>query len=65
MLLKRTANLFNKSFPQYKVYLFSIWSNAQIVDIEYPQGIGSLNFKDFFGLFAHPSIFLIKDSILA
>ena len=35
-----------------------------IVDTECQQGICSLNFvvKDFSGLFAHPSIFSIKDS---
>ena len=35
-----------------------------IVDIECQQGICSLNFvvKDFSRLFAHPSIFSIKDS---
>ena len=42
-------------------------SNAQIVDIEYQQGICSPTFvvEEFLGLFAYPSIFLIKDSISA
>ena len=33
--------------------------NAQIVDIEYPEGICSPSFvvEEFSGLFAHPSIF--------
>ena len=37
-------------------------SNPQIVDIEYPQGICSSIFvvEEFSGLFANPSIFLIK-----
>ena len=41
--------------------------NLQIVDIEYLQGICSPTFvvEEFSGLFAHPSIFLIKDSISA
>ena len=35
---------------------------GRIVDIEYPQGLRSLIFvvEDFFGLFVHPSFFLIK-----
>ena len=38
-----------------------------IVDIEYPQGICSRIFVvgEFSGLFAHQSIFLIKDSMSA
>ena len=42
-------------------------SNAQIADIGYLQEICSLIFvhKEFSVLFAHPSIFLIKDSMLA
>ena len=41
-----------------------ILSNTHIVDVKYPQGINAPIFviKDFRGLFAHPSIFLIKDS---
>ena len=40
---------------------------AQIVDIEYPQGICSPIFvvEGFSELFADPSIFLIKDSMSA
>ena len=39
----------------------------QIVEIEYPQRICSPFFvvEDFSGLFAHKSIFLIKDSVSA
>ena len=39
----------------------------QIFDIEYLQGICSPIFvaEDFSGLFAHPSIFLIEDSMSA
>ena len=39
----------------------------QIDDIEYPQGIYSSTFvvQEFSGLFAHSSIFIIKDSISA
>ena len=42
----------------------SILSKAHIVDIEYAQGICLPIFvaEEFSGLFAHPSIFLIKDS---
>ena len=39
-----------------------MWSNPQIVDIEYPQGICSdkniFVVEEFCRLFAHPSIFL-------
>ena len=43
------------------------WSNEYPVDIEFPQGICSPNFvvEEFSGLFAHPSIFLFKDSMPA
>ena len=42
-----------------------MWSIARIVDIEYLQGICSPILRSIFypGLFAHPSPFLIKDSI--
>ena len=48
----------------YKLCLFSILSNAYIVDIEYTQGICSSIFivEDFSGLLVHPSIYSIKDS---
>ena len=41
-----------------------ILSNTHIVHVKYPQGINAPIFviKDFCGLFAHPSIFLINDS---
>ena len=44
-----------------------LWSNPQIVDIEYPRRIRSPIFavQEFSGLFTHPSIFLIKDSMSA
>ena len=44
-----------------------MWWNAQIVDIEYLQGIGSPTFvvEEFSALFAHLSVYLIKDSISA
>ena len=40
---------------------------SQIVDIKYPQKICSRIFvvEDYSGLFVHPSIFLIKNSISA
>ena len=39
--------------------IVSIWSNVQIVDIQYPQGICFSIFvvENFSGLFAHPPIF--------
>ena len=60
--LKEVQNTFTQSFPRYKVYLYSMCSNAQIFDIEYPQGICSLIFavEEFSGLFAHPSLFYLK-----
>ena len=63
--LKEVQNFFIQSFPQYKVCLFSIWSNPQIFDIEYPQGICSPIFvaEDFSGLFTHQSILQIKGSM--
>ena len=56
-----------QSPPQYKICLFSILLNAQIVDIEYRQGICSPIFvvEEFSGLFAQPFIYLIKDSMTA
>ena len=47
-----------QSFMLFKVYLFSMWSTAQIVDIEFTQGICSHIFIDeeFSELFAHGSI---------
>ena len=65
--LKNSQNVLIQSFQQHKECFFSIPSNVQIVDIEYPQGICSTIFvaQEFFGLFAHPSTFLIKDSIAA
>ena len=63
MSLKEVQNVFIQSSPQYKVCLFSILSKVHIVDIEHLQGICLPNFvaEDFYGLFAHPSIFLVKD----
>ena len=61
--LQEAQNFFMESFPRYKLCLFSIWSNPQIVDIEYSQGICLPIFV--FKEFAHPTIFLIKDSISA
>ena len=45
----------------------NVFDIDQIVDIEYPQGICSPIYvvEKFSGLFAHPSTFLIKDSITA
>ena len=39
----------------------------QIIEMKYPQGICSPIFvvEEFSGLFTHPSIFLIKDSMSA
>ena len=55
---------FIQSFPRYKVCLFFIWSNPQIVDIEYPQVICSpvLIVENVCGLFVHPSILLTNHS---
>ena len=57
-------NFFIQSFLRYKVCLFFIWSNPQIVDIEHPQVICSPVFivEDVCGLFAHPSILLTNHS---
>ena len=57
--LTELQNFFIESFPHYKVYLFSMRPIAQIVHIEYSQGICSTIFvvEDFSGLLAHPSIF--------
>ena len=65
--LKEVQNLTIQLFPRYKVCLFSMWSNSQIVDIEYQQRICSSIYavEELSGLFAHPSIFLIKDSMSA
>ena len=66
VLFKDSQNFFIQSSPQYKVCLFSTWSNAQIVDTEYQQRIFSPIFavEEFSELFEHPSIFFsIKDSI--
>ena len=54
---------FIQSSTRYRLCLFSILSNAHIVDIEYPETICSPIFvvEDFSGFFAHPSILLIKD----
>ena len=56
--LKELEKFFIQSFPQYKVYLFSIWTYPQIVDIKYPKGICSpiVAVEDFSGLFEYPSI---------
>ena len=64
---KDSQYYFMQSFPQYKVCLFSMWSNAQVVDIEYLPGICSPIFlvEELSGLFAHSSVFLIKDSMSA
>ena len=58
------ATTFFQSFPRYKICLFSIGSNPHIAHIKCPEGTRSPIFivEDFSGLFAHPSIFLIKDS---
>ena len=57
-------NFFIQPFPRYKVCLFFIWSNPQIVDIEYPQVICSpvLIVENVCGLFVHPSILLTNHS---
>ena len=60
--LKEVQNFFIYSSPRYKVWLFSILSKAHKVGIEHPQGICSPIFvvEEFSGLFAHPSVFLVK-----
>ena len=51
-----------QSFARHKVCLFSMCSNPQIVDIDYPQRICWPIFvvEDFSGLFSDPSIFSLK-----
>ena len=63
VLLKIHRTFSCSLFPRYKVCLSSMWSNPQIVDIEYLQGICSPIFvvEDFFGLFSRPSIFIINN----
>ena len=53
-----------ESWPLYTLYLFSIFLNDDIVDIEKPNKIFSLAFvvNNFCGFFLHPSVFTIKDS---
>ena len=60
--LKELQTFFKQYFPQYKVCLFSIWSNTQIVGIEWTQGLYSLDFavESFSALFAQSSIFLLE-----
>ena len=62
--LKELQNFFVQPFPQKKYVCFLC---DQFVVIEYPQGICSPIFvvEEFAGLFSVPSVFLIKDSILA
>ena len=57
----------HKIFSEYKVCFSSMWSNPQIVDIEYLQGICCPIFdvEEFSKLSAYPSIFLIKDLMSA
>ena len=54
---KESLNFFIQSFLWYKVCLFSIWSNRQVVDIKYAQGICSpiSVVEEFLGLFLHAS----------
>ena len=61
---KEVQNFSMQSFPQYKVCLSSMFY-LQNFDFEYPKGICSPHFdvEEFSGLFAHSSIFLIKDSL--
>ena len=49
------------------MFIFYGIKNDLIVDIEYHQKICSLNFvvEELYGLIAHPSIFVINDSMLA
>ena len=58
--------MFSQSRPKYKVCLFSILSNAHIVDIEYPQGICLPIFvaEDFSGLFWNAIMILQKPLFL-
>ena len=59
------SKTFSCNIFHYIKYVVLLQSNAPIVDIEYPQGICSpiFDLEEFSGLFAHSSIFLIKDSI--
>ena len=62
-LLKIQKNIFIKSYSQYKLCLFSIYSNAQIVDINYSQGIYFPIFvvEGFSQIFLQLFNFFIKD----
>ena len=52
-------SFFIQSSPRYKLCLFSILSNAHIVEIEYQEGKCSSIFvvKDFSGLYLQLSVF--------
>ena len=65
--LKKAQKFFIKSSPRYKQFLFSIWSNYQIFDTGYLQGMCFLIVvvEDFSELFLKLSISLIKDSMSA
>ena len=60
--LKDSQKFFMQSLPLHTSYLFSIPSNAYIIDIEYSQGMYSPTFviDDFSKLFFDPSILLSK-----
>ena len=64
MLLKDSQNFFIQGLPLYTPYLFSMFLNDDIVDIEKRDGICLPTFvvNEFSGLFLHPLIFSIKDS---
>ena len=53
-----------QSFHLYTLYLFSMFLNSDIVDIEKLDGVFSFTFvvNELSGLFLHPSIFSIKHS---
>ena len=57
--LKNSQNFFIQAFPWCKVSLLSMWSNAQIVDTEYPRCICSSIFvvAEFSGLL-HFNLFI-------
>ena len=61
--LRQLKNFFIQCSPRYILCLSSILSNAQMVDIEYLQGLYSPIFivEDFSELFVHAFVFIIKD----
>ena len=62
--LKDSQNIFIQPLPLYTSYLFFMFLNDDIVDIENSDGIclPTFDVDKFLGLFFYPSIFSIKHS---